>query len=307
MLMQDLRPTLLKDVIGQESVVKYFQAVIREPAKAHKNYVLVGSYGLGKTSVVRAFSRELFQVQSLENSNYLEIDSFQIQNKNYFDNLRNCIFQHFNGHKVVIFDESHLLNRDLQGGLLKIIEDSQNNIFFFFITTDRQGLLDTIISRSLEFTLTKLSDIEMHILFDRVKSHTGLGFSDMVFQTACVYAQGHPRNFLNQIEIVQMLGEDEYIKSFKSYLGLFDEFFLSGDSQIVNQLVVKPLSVIDNMLDYFIFEVVKLKKYFLDVEIVKLFTFYIKMKRYIQTGDQFYSFLYLLFDFKNTLKRKNDG
>jgi replication-associated recombination protein RarA len=303
MLMQDLRPLKLKDIIGQESVVKYFQAVLKEPVKAHKNYVIVAPWGTGKTTLTRSFARELFQVENLENTNYLEIDSFQIKDKSYFENLKNCIYQQFNGYKIICLDEVHLISKDLQGGLLKIIEENRNNIFFFFLTTERQGILDTIVSRSLEFSLSKLSDKEMQELFDTLIKPE-YNFSVDVFQTACVYAQGSPRNFLNQIEIVIMLGEEEYTKNFKSYLELFDIFFTSGDKKIVDLLIMKPLSIIESLLDYFMLDIIRNKKYFIDVEIIKLFTFYLKMKRYIQSGDQFYSFLFLLFDFKNTLRRK---
>jgi DNA polymerase III gamma/tau subunit len=302
--MQDLRPQKLQDLIGQDSVVKYFQAVLKEPEKAHKNYVLISPYGSGKTSLVRAFARGLLQSDDLSKANYLEVDSFQIQDKLQFNNVCNCISQFFNGYKVIVLDEVHLLNLELQGGLLKIIEENRNNIFFFFLTTERKGLLDTIVSRSLDFTLSKLSDLDMQILFNRAKTFTNNNFSDEVFQTACIYAQGHARDFLNQLEIVLMLGEEEYLKNFKSYLLLFDIYFKTGDKQIVDDLIRKPLSLIEMLLDYFVFEIVRNKRYFLDVEIIKLFMFYIKMKRYIQSGDQFYSFLFLLFDFKNTLKRR---
>ena len=64
-------------------------------------------------------------------------------NKSSFNNL--C--------KIIIIDNIELLNTNSVNALLKIIEEPNNNIFFFLVHNNKKQILDTLKSRCIKYNL----------------------------------------------------------------------------------------------------------------------------------------------------------
>lgn len=301
----DERPRTLKEVRGQEHIVKYFSSVVKRPDEAIKNYILIGPRGCGKTTISRAFVNDLNgDLDSVNSTNYLELDSFQFKTRSSLSMIRDYIFQSTPGRKVVVFDEAHMIETEVQNGLLKDIEDS-TEIFFFFLSTEKEGIIDPIFSRSIYFQLQKLSREKLSEYMNVLLTKYEFNASDRSKEIILLRSDGHVRDAVNQIQMLIFEGEENFVSSYIDSMSLLTEFFTSKDKSVVESLVAVPFSYLSKDLEYFILHrIIRGKEIFVESEIPKMFAFYLKIKQYIKTENDFYSFLYVMFEFIAGLKRK---
>jgi len=304
-LTQKYAPTSLSHIYGQEYPVAYFKAVAANPDLASRNYVITGPWGVGKTAMVRAFAADLLGTTDLYNTpNFLELDSYQIQNRDTLLGLKDYIFQEVPGYKVVLLDEWHLVDPSVQAGLLKDIESCSLPIFFFFVSTERDGILDTIFSRSIYFTLTKFSDAQLREYLRRVEEAEGLSLSDDLRNILVFSAAGHIRDLLNQLELALVLEEGAYISQASRLLFAVEQLFTAPGRASVDALLPYPWTVVQSTVSHYLHEkLVRDKLLFDPNSIVQIFSFYIKYKRYLQDEHDFFSFLVVFTDMLATMRR----
>ena len=305
-LTQKYAPRTLDEILGQDFPKRYFQAVAAYPEQAYRNYVILGGWGCGKTSLVRAFANDLLQVpDARQTPNYVELDSYQIKSRDIFLSLKDYIFQEVPGYKVVLLDEWHLVDPDVQAGILKDIETCTLPIFFFFASTERNGILPTIFSRSLEFTLSLFTPEQMYVYLDTILEEEGLVFSDAVKQVMVYRSFGHLRDLLNQIELARIMDDVTYVDTAGGTLRAVEAFLTAPSPVTVDSLTKYPYTFVQESMDFYIHErLIKGRELYGDGDISKLFTFYLKYKRYILNEHDFFSFLYLFADFLKTLRRR---
>ncbi len=303
-LAQKYRPKLLKDIYGQKEVVQYFQSVVRKTDLACRNYVVLGAYGCGKTTLVRAFANELIGTNNCQgHPNYLELDSSEIFSKKDFSILKDLIFQYQNGWRVVVFDEVHLLPREVQGQLLKMIEESEERIFFFFLSTEREGILDTIVSRSLDFNLSTFTHDQVINYLDNILQKENITISNECKEMIALKVNGHLRDAIMQLDLIKISGESFYVSNYVNLMGLWANYFKEMDRVIIDELIKNPVPILRDTLDRFILnELIRRKQIFTDVVFVKFYSTYLKMKKNINTDNDFFCFLYILLDFIKTLR-----
>lgn len=289
------RPQHLKDVYGQKHITDYLRAVIKNPVIAVKSYVLTGGFGMGKTTIARAFANDITGLDNVYSTPYaLEFDSFTISNRQVYKQMRDLIFQSVPGWKVVTFDEAHLISPDVQGGMLKDIEESQN-IFFFFCTTEREGVLDTIYSRSIPFILRGLTQEQLVEYLDGILNRQQLTLSDRVRRLLILRSRGHLRDLVNGIQLVTVMGEQSYVESYVDTDDLLSRYFASNGFDEVEELVRLPYGYVMYDLSVFMYERVIKEQSVVSVgKIPKLFTFYLKMRQYINDDGDYASFLRVL-------------
>jgi replication-associated recombination protein RarA len=313
-LTQKYAPQTLADIYGQDYIVKYFSAVSRNPDLAYRNYVLTGPFGSGKTSLVRAFAKDLIDDPDSIATNFLEIDSYQITDRETFLGIKDYIFQETPGYKVVLLDEWHLVPPNVQAGMLKDIEQCSAPIFFFFVSTEREGILDTIFSRSIDFTLSRYSKAQLDVYLRSVEvreielaCQCGFELEPLADETRSLMifrSFGHIRNLLNQYELVLATGEQAYRESTDGVTKGVEALLTFPSAQAVDALSVFPYTFVQEAIDYFIQErLIKGKDIYAENEAPKIFTFYIKFKRYLKNENDFFSFLYMFADFLANLRK----
>jgi len=304
-LTQKYAPLTLSQIYGQPYPVAYFKAVAANPDAASRNYVITGSWGTGKTSLVRAFAADLIGTTDLYNTpNFLELDSYQIQDRDTLLSLKDYIFQEVPGYKVVLLDEWHLVDPSVQAGLLKDIETCSLPIFFFFVSTERTGILDTIFSRSIYFSLTKFSDSQLREYLGLVEAAEGLKLSEDLKSVLVFSAAGHIRDLLNQLELALVLDEGAYVSQASGLLLSVEQLFVSPGRASVDVLIHYPWTVVQSTVSHFLREkLVRDKLLFDPNSIVQIFSFYIKYKRYIQDEHDFFSFLIVFTEMLLTMRR----
>ena len=145
------RPQEIKDVILPEDLKRTFQQFVDN--KAVPNLLLVGSQGVGKTTVAVAMLKEL-------DCDYIIINASLHGN---IDTLRNEILNYASsisfsgGRKYVILDESDRMSVDTQQALRNFTETYSSNCGFILTANFKNKIIEPLHSRCsvIDFKISK--------------------------------------------------------------------------------------------------------------------------------------------------------
>ena len=271
---QRYRPKTIKEVAGQELAKAQLLAITKKPENAPRVIVLSGSYGLGKSSLARAFVRALNcpNKDTLEGDAcgccetcsreldsvpwYEEYDSSLVGTKDSINEIKQYFdYNSDNGYKVITIDEAHLLSKQAQSALLKVFEEISSNVFVILCTTDKEKLLDTIISRSYEVTLNLLSHDEMrdNLLYIAESENIEIPTDDL--ELIINRARGHVRDAHMLLDKYILLNKEDFKEVIKSARELFILFLLAcyeNKIESVRTAIIRLLQfpLVDLKIDY---------------------------------------------------------
>lgn len=226
------RPKIFQDVIGQSHVTKSLQNAIAKNKVGHA-YMMVGTRGVGKTSVARIFAKAIrcenitsdvnacgvckacLDFDTETSMNVIEIDG---ASNNSVDNIRELISNVYylptsGRFKVYIIDEVHMLSTNAFNALLKTLEEPPAHVVFIFATTEAQKLLGTVLSRCQRFDFR---NVPVETLVNHVKEISkveGIKFEQegLITQIA-VLGRGSVRDTLSLLDQVLTFSEDNFVK-----------------------------------------------------------------------------------------------
>jgi len=182
------RPRKFAQVLGQESIVRFCVAVLKQHYSAGKNLpvglLFGGRSGVGKTTLARIVGASLNcenregvepcgKCPSCENI-FAGVGGVREIDASFFglvDNIRELrrqlsTYSVFN-YQVVILDEAHMMSRESFNVLLKLLEEPPDKTMFILCTTEAHRVLETVRSRLSEFRFTS---IEYHVVISYLKS-----------------------------------------------------------------------------------------------------------------------------------------
>lgn len=305
MLSLEFRPQCFSEMAGQDLVKKSLMHICKDPKSAPKTLLLEGLYGTGKTTAARIFAKALncpnqtngdccnkadcpVCGKDIQNSIfYAEYDSAVMGNVDSIRELRNSFyFGYDKGYKVIVIDEVHLVSKQAQGALLKILEEPEQNIFFILCTTDPEKLLPTIVSRSLELRMNTITKEQMLPYLQRVveanKDKCENIPEDVLASSLnliCDRSHGHMRNAMMLLDSLFLLKEDfkESVKSAESlYIKLFtiaahyNDYVIKNGAEKVDSVIIDivhqltAFMVSDLKSDYELFVLNLIKNTFTD-------------------------------------------
>ena len=169
------RPRNFADTVGQEHVL---QALVNalDSERLHHAYLFTGTRGVGKTTIARILAKalncekgvssepccECSACVEIDEGRFVDLIEVDAASKTKVDDTRelldNVQYAPARGrYKVYLIDEAHMLSRSSFNALLKTLEEPPPHVKFLLATTDPQKLPVTVLSRCLQFNLTRLT------------------------------------------------------------------------------------------------------------------------------------------------------
>ncbi len=222
-----LRPNSLDNIVGQTHLLNKKNGIIYKMKEKNfiTNIIFYGPPGIGKTSMAISLANDL----------NLEYICFNAANDKKDKLLK--IVEHSKNKKIVLLiDEIHRMNRNIQDFLLEFIESRE--ITVFLTTTENPFFVINPAIRS-RCTIMKLNNITLEEMQEGLvkilkNNHIDLQFEKDAFEHLCNYANGDLRVAINAIEIIFNLYKDQKIdveiinaifnKSYIRGSGVGDEF-----------------------------------------------------------------------------------
>ena len=169
------RPKTFADTIGQQHVL---QALINalESGRLHHAYLFAGTRGVGKTTIARILAKALncevgvsaepcgkcSACVEIDEGRFIDLIEVDAASKTKVDDTRelldNVQYSPARGRfKVYLIDEVHMLSKHSFNALLKTLEEPPPHVKFLLATTEPQKLPATVLSRCLQFNLSRLT------------------------------------------------------------------------------------------------------------------------------------------------------
>ncbi|MCH7822504.1 MAG: DNA polymerase III subunit gamma/tau [Proteobacteria bacterium] len=169
------RPKNFADTVGQEHVL---QALINalDSGRLHHAYLFAGTRGVGKTTIARIFAKalncdkgvtsepcgECSACREIDEGRFVDLIEVDAASKTKVEDTRDLLdnvqYAPARGRfKVYLIDEVHMLSKSSFNALLKTLEEPPPHVKFLLATTDPQKLPVTVLSRCLQFNLTRLT------------------------------------------------------------------------------------------------------------------------------------------------------
>jgi DNA polymerase-3 subunit gamma/tau len=240
---------------------------------------MVGTRGVGKTSIARIFAKAIrcekltadgnacnecaaCQDFDIETSmNVIEIDG---ASNNSVDNIRDLVSNvHYlpttGKYKVYIIDEVHMLSTQAFNALLKTLEEPPAHVIFIFATTEGQKLLGTVLSRCqrFDFRNVMVPDLVAHV--KEIARVEGISFEreDLIKQLA-VLGNGSVRDTLSLLDQVLTFSENNFVKeeTFTQSLGVAG---ISTLEKMVRGVFAGDINAVTKIYHQLLFENISLK------------------------------------------------
>lgn len=203
------RPQSFEQIRGNVEMIRSLQSMFSDRANLPHAFLLHGETGCGKTTVARIIAKEL----GCEGSDYREVDSADFRGIDTIREIRkNSQYQAMESKcRVWVLDECHMLSKDAQNALLKILEDTPKHVYFVLCTTDPQKLIPTVKGRCSQFQVNLLSDVQMQKLLQRIVRYEKQHMSQEVYDAIIKESNGRPRNAIVTLEQVLHVPEEDQL------------------------------------------------------------------------------------------------
>lgn len=205
-LYQKHRPMKLNEVIGQDKAVNAIRKDLLANKFPHAS-LLNGPTGTGKTTLMRIIRRAL----KCHKSDYIEINTANFRGIDTIKGLHSTInLMPIGGTtRVIGIDECHMMTKEAQNAILKMLEETPEHVYFILGTTDPQKLLTTVTGRCTEYKLRAVPEQELGAIVKGVCAKEGFTVSDSIIFDIAVAANGSARKALVILDAVAKEEGDE--------------------------------------------------------------------------------------------------
>lgn len=219
------RPEHLDQIVGNQDVIDYLKEALAEQVEEgtfpHVT-LLHGPTGCGKTTIARIIARDLgceleMDFNEVDSSNFRGIDTV----RHIIDNSRYKALS--GGIRVWLIDEVHGMTRDAQNALLKLLEDSPDDVYFILCTTDPMKLLKTVRGRCIELKVNPLNETQMRGLLRSIVKSEEDKLTVTVYDQIIQDAMGLPRNAIQILEKVLKVEPDRRLEFAKQTASEYSE------------------------------------------------------------------------------------
>lgn len=205
-LYRKYRPSVWKEVIGQEHVVSVLENEAKNGKISHA-YLFSGSRGTGKTTLARIFAKSL----GVNSEDVYEIDAASNRGIDEVRAIRDAVYAYpySSKYKVYIVDEVHMLTREAWNAFLKTLEEPPSHVIFIMATTEPQKLPDTVVSRCEHFAFKKPSHEALQTSVLKVAKEEGYEITKKSASLVATLADGSFRDALSILQKAINSSEDK--------------------------------------------------------------------------------------------------
>lgn len=212
------RPQVFADVLGQEAAVKSLQGKLRED-RLPRASLFCGAHGSGKTTLARITAKALncqhpkddgnpcCQCESCRSidagvsTDVIEMDAASHNKVEDAEQIvKQAAFLPAGKKKVIILDEFHMMTKEAQNKLLKVVEEPPAHVYFIFCTTEEKRILPTILSRCNKFTFRGINDADILGNLKKICEAEGFEYEEDALKLIVKAADGHVRDSLSVLE-----------------------------------------------------------------------------------------------------------
>lgn len=208
------RPSNLKDVIGQDKAINILQGKIDKNKLPHA-LLLTGPHGSGKTTIARCLRKPL----KCHLREFREYDIAQVGGIEDIREIRRNTqkLPLYRNTKIYFLDEVAQAKSIAQDGMLKMLEESPDHVYFIFATTDPQKLKKTLRSRFVELSLKPFKDDDLKLILKNVSEAEDKTLSNNILIKIVEYSDHSARTALELLEkIIDLDDEEDMIEAVKS-------------------------------------------------------------------------------------------
>ena len=212
------RPVQFSEVIGQEHVVRALVNAL-DSNRLHHAFLFTGTRGVGKTTIARILSRALnceegisstpcgvcSSCREISEGRFIDMMEVDAASRTRIEDTRelldNVPYLPVRGRfKVYLIDEVHMLSSHSFNALLKTLEEPPEHVKFLLATTDPQKIPVTVLSRCLQFHLSRLSNSEISQHLTRLLDCEQQDYEPAVTEKLAAAADGSVRDALSLLD-----------------------------------------------------------------------------------------------------------
>jgi len=204
-LYRKYRPQSFEDVRNQDHIVSVLQGALKKDMIPHA-LLFTGSRGTGKTSVARIFAHavgakdvDIYEMYAASNRGIDDIRELK-------ESVHTLPYE--SPYKVYIIDEVHMLSKDAFNALLKTLEEPPHHVIFILATTEKDKVLDTIVSRCQVFEFRAPTRAELRDTVLSVAQKENFTLESSAADVIALAADGSYRDALGITQKVMMASLD---------------------------------------------------------------------------------------------------
>lgn len=195
------RPRSFDEIYGNDAAIKSVMSMLdREMPSIPRAWLFTGASGCGKTTIIRIIAKDL----GVSEVDYHE---YNASNTNGVDTIREINatsrLSPMGGKvKVILLDECHMLTNQAQNAMLKLLEDSPKNTFFFLATTNPEKILPAVKTRCVSIHMKSLPSNTAFKLVKDIAEEEKVDLPESIIKSISMACGGSAREALKLLDQV---------------------------------------------------------------------------------------------------------
>lgn len=264
------RPQRFEDVVGQQSIADTLKLAIKNQ-KLASAYLFCGPRGVGKTTCARIFAKAINcldphadgeaceqcdSCRSFNEQRSVNIQELNAAANNSVEDIRAIIDQvrippQLGKYKVIILDEVHMLSQAAGNALLKTLEEPPSYVIFILATTEKQKIMQTILSRCQIFDFNRMEIADIVSNLRMIADNEGITAHDDALNLIAQKADGGMRDALSVFDQVNNFAQGNITREsvLQCINALDSEYYFRMTDLLVEHNVVESMVLFNDIVN----------------------------------------------------------